>query len=235
MKRNTLFSLMALLAGSLIAAESTPKDDVISAAKKLGEKANYSWKATVVVPEGARFRPGPMDGKTEKDGFTVVSGTFGDTTWELVRKGDKAALNTPDGGWESLAEMEKDEGAGRFRAAMVRSFRVPATEAAESAPTAKELKKDGDTYSGALTEEGAKALLTFRQRGGGDGPTVSNAQGSVKFWLKDGLLVKYELKVKGTVNYNGNDIENDRTTTVEIKEVGTTKVTVPEEAKKKLT
>ena len=121
MKRNTLFSLMALLAGSLMAAESTPKEDVINAAKKLGEKANYSWRATVAVPEGARFRPGPMDGKTEKDGFTVVSGTFGDNAWELVRKGDKAALNTPDGGWESLAEMEKDEGAGRFRAVMVRS------------------------------------------------------------------------------------------------------------------
>jgi len=235
MKRNALFSLMALLAGSLIAAESTPKDDVISAAKKLGQKANYSWKATVVMPEGARFRPGPMDGKTEKDGFTVVSGTFGDNAWELVRKGDKAALNTPDGGWESLAEMEKEEGAGRFRAAMVRSFRVPATEAAEIAPTAKELKKDGDMYSGELTEAGAKALLTFRSRGSDAGPTVSNAQGSVKFWLKDGVLVKFEFKVKGTVNYNGNDFENDRTTTVEIKEVGTTKVTVPEEAKRKLT
>lgn len=235
MKRNIMFSLMALLAGSLMAAESTPKEEVTSAAKKLGEKANYSWKATVAVPEGAQFRPGPMDGKTEKDGYTVVSGTYGDNAWELVRKGDKAALNTPDGGWESLAEMEKDEGAGRFRAMMVRSFRVPATEAAEIAATAKELKKDGELYSGELTEAGAKALLSFRPRSGEEGPTVSNAQGSVKFWLKDGALVKFEYKVKGTVNFNGNDFENDRTTTVEIKEVGATKVTVPEEAKKKLT
>jgi hypothetical protein len=234
MKRNTLLSLMALLAGSLLAAESAPKDDVIGAAKKLGEKANYSWKTTVAVPEGARFRPGPMDGKTEKDGFTVVSGKFGDNTWEMVHKGDKAALNTPDGGWESLAEMEKDEGAGRFRAAMVRSFRVPATEAAEIAATAKELKKDGDVYSGELTEAGAKARLTFRPRSGEEGPKVSNPQGSVKFWLKDGVLVKFEFKVKGTVNFNGNDFESDRTTTVEIKDVGTTKVTVPEEAKKKV-
>jgi hypothetical protein len=234
MKRNVLFSLLALLAGSLIAAESTPKDEVVSAAKKLGEKANYSWKATVVVPEGARFRPGPINGKTEKDGFMVVSGTFGDNAWELVRKGDKTALNTPDNGWESLAEMEKEEGAGRFRAAMVRDFRAPATEAAEVAPTAKELKKDGDIYSGELTEAGAKALLTFRSRAGADGPAVSNAKGSVKFWVKDGLLTQYEVKVKGTVNYNGNEFENDRTTTVEIKEVGTTKVAVPEEAKKKL-
>jgi hypothetical protein len=43
-----------------------------------------------------------------------------------------------------------------------------------------------------------------------------------------------KFKVKGTVNFNGNDFESDRTTTVEIKDVGTTKVTVPEEAKKKV-
>lgn len=234
MKRNIWFSVMALLAGSLIAAESTPKDDVMSAAKKLGEKANYSWKTTVEVPEGARFRPGPVEGKTEKDGFTVVTGTFRENTWKLVRKGDQAAMNTPDGGWQSLAEMEKEEGRGRFRALMARSLRVPAVEAAEIAATVKELKKDGDTYSGELTEEGAKALLTFRPRGGDAGPTVRNAKGSAKYWVKDGALVKYEFKVKGTVSYNDNEFESDRTTTVEIKEVGTTKVEVPEEAKKKV-
>ena len=57
----------------------------------------------------------------------------------------------------------------------------------------------------------------------------------MKFWIKDGVPAKYEFKVKGTVNFNGNEFENDRTTTVEIKEVGTTKVAVPEAAKKKLT
>ena len=99
----------------------------------------------------------------------------------------------------------------------------------------KDLKKDGDAYSSELTEEGAKALLTFRPRGGGgEGPTASEAKGSIKFWLKEGVLSKYEFKVTGKVNFNGNDRDVDRTTTVEIKDVGTTKVEVPEEAKKKL-
>ncbi len=235
MKRTICFSVLVLVAGSLIAAESTPKDDVIGAAKKLGEKPNYSWRMTVVVPEGARFRPGPMEGKTEKDGFTVVTGTFGDNRWELVRQGEKGTLNTSDDGWQSLADLEKEEGPGRFRALMARNFRVPAVQAAEIAATTKELKKEGDMYSGELTEEGAQALLTFLPRSGGGGPTVSNAKGSVKFWVKDGALVKYEFKVKGTVSFNGNEYENDRTTTVEIKDVGTTKVEVPEAAKKKLT
>ena len=105
-------------------------------------------------------------------------------------------------------------------------------QAAELATFAKELKKDGDTYSSDLSEDGAKTLLRFRR--GGDGPAVSNAKGSVKFSLKDGALVKYEFKVQGTINFGGNDVDVDRATTVEIKDVGKTKVEVPEEAKKKL-
>jgi hypothetical protein len=235
MKRNTLFTAMALLAGPLLAADSSPKDDVTSAAKKLGEKPNYSWKTTVVVPEGSQFRPGPTDGKTEKDGFTHVTTRFGDNTAQTVLKGDKGAVTNQEGEWQSLAEVEQEEGFGRFRAMMARNLRTPAVQAADLAAAAKDLKKDGDAYSGELTEDGAKTFLSFRPRGaGGDGPTISNAKGSVKFWLKDGELSKYEFKVSGKVSFNGNDRDVDRATTVEIKDVGTTKVEVPEGAKKKL-
>ena len=232
MKRCIQFGAMALLAASLQAADSGPKDDVLNAAKKLAAAANYSWKTTVVVPEGSQFRPGPSEGKTEKDGFIHVTSSFGDNTMHTVLKGEKGAVTNQDGAWQSLAEVEQEEGFGRFRAMMARGLKTPAAQAAELANGAKELKKDGDAYAGDLTEDGAKAFLRFGR--GGDGPTVSNAKGSVKFWVKDGALSKFEFKVKGSVSFNGNDREVDRATTVEIKDVGTTKVTVPEEAKKKL-
>jgi hypothetical protein len=74
-----------------------------------------------------------------------------------------------------------------------------------------------------------------RNRGGNaNAPEISNAKGSAKFWIKDGLLSKYEFKVSGKISFDGNDREVDRATTVEIKDVGTTKVEIPEEAKKKL-
>jgi len=234
MKRNMLFTGMALLAGSLIAADSNPREDVTSAAKKLGEKPNYSWKTTVVVPESAQFKPGPSEGQTEKAGLTHVTMSFGDNTTQAVLKGDKAAVTNREGEWQSLADLDNAEGPGRFLGFFVRNIKTPAVQAADLAAAAKDLKKEGDAYSGDLTEEGAKTLLTFRPRGGGDGPTVSNAKGSVKFWLKDGELSKYEFKVTGKVSFNGNDRDVDRATTVEIKDVGTTKVNVPEEAKKKL-
>jgi hypothetical protein len=56
----------------------------------------------------------------------------------------------------------------------------------------------------------------------------------VKFWVKGGMLTKYELHVTGSMNFNDNDIPIDRTTTVDVKDVGTTKVTIPDEAKKKV-
>jgi len=96
------------------------------------------------------------------------------------------------------------------------------------------LKKDTNSISGDLTELGAKTLLAFRPRGGngGEGPTITNAKGSVKFWLQDGKLVKYQFHVQGTVSFNGNDRDVDRTTTVEIKDVNSTKIDVSDDVKK---
>jgi hypothetical protein len=56
----------------------------------------------------------------------------------------------------------------------------------------------------------------------------------VKFWVKDGVLAKYEFKVQGKVEFNGNESEIERTSTIEIKKVDATRVEVPEDARKKL-
>jgi hypothetical protein len=234
MKRNILFSLTALAASSLLAADTTPKEDITNAAKKLGEKPNYSWRTTIVVPDDAPFKPGPTDGKTGKEGLTWVSMRFFDNKMQAVVKGDKGALTDQDGAWKSLEETEKEEGPGRFLGMIVRNLKTPAKEAAELAAFAKNLKQEGEVYSSDLTEEGAKALQTFGRRGGSEGPQVSDAKGSVKLWVNEGALTKYEFKLKGKISFNGNDFPNERTTTVEIKDVGTTKLEVPEEARKKI-
>ena len=242
MKTNVLLGTIALLAGSLIAADSGPKDDIKGAAKKLADKSNYSWKTTVAVPDGGggggRFRPGPTEGKTEKDGVTYLSMTRGDNTIEAVLKGGKGALKLQDG-WQSLAEATADDGGqpgpGRFIGRMMQNFKAPAVEAADLVGKVKDLKAAEGVYSGDLTEDGAKSLLTFGGRGGGGGgPEISDAKGTLKLWIKDGILSKYEYKVQGKMSFNGNDRDIDRTTTTEIKDIGTTKIEVPDEAKKKL-
>jgi hypothetical protein len=74
--------------------------------------------------------------------------------------------------------------------------------------------------------------LAFGGRGGGqNAPEIAGAKGSVKFWIKDGLISKYEFNVQGKVTFGDQKREINRTTTVEIKDVGTTKVELPDEAK----
>ena len=63
----------------------------------------------------------------------------------------------------------------------------------------KDITKDGDAYSGELTEEGAKSLATmgFGGRRRRQSPGADRTKGSVKFWIKDGVLTKYQTKVSG--------------------------------------
>ena len=139
--------------------------------------------------------------------------------------------------WKTAEDLEGDD-RGAFQVRAIKAFKAPATQAEEVAGTTKELKKGDDgSYAGALTEEGAKALLSRGGRGGGGGaPAPSGAKGTAKFWIKDGTLSKYEYQVEGMIKRRDSDeeVKINRTTTVEIKDVGTTKIEVPAEVKKKL-
>src|SRR6185437_95301 len=128
-----------------LAADSSPKDDVLAATKKLGDQANYSWKTTVAVPESAQFKPGPSEGQTEKDGVTHLTLNFGDNSTQVFMKGDKAAVSDPDGGWQALADLDSAEGPRRFLGRIIKNFKVPAAQAAELAAATKELKDAGST------------------------------------------------------------------------------------------
>lgn len=238
MKKHLLLGMITLVAGSLLAADASPKDTVTSAAATLGREANYSWHTTVASPGGGPFN-GPSDGKTEKDGYTWISMVRNDATTLAVLKGTNGAINTPDNGWQSFQDATADNGGGfnptMFVVRMLQNAKTPDQQAATLANSAADLKLGTNGISGNLTEAGAKAMLTFGRPANGDnGPTVANPAGSVTFWVTEGKLVKYQFHVSGTISFNGNDRDIDRTTTVVISEVGTTKVSVPDEAKKKL-
>jgi hypothetical protein len=238
MKQNLLWSAVALLAVSALAAETSSKDTVKNAAKKLAEQASYSWRTTVETASDSRFRPGPTEGKTEKGGFTCLAMTRGENTFEAVMKGEKTVIKT-DEGWQTAEDLTASGGGGqgnpaRFMARTLQNYKLPAAQLEDLMARVKDLALADGAYAGELTEEGVKQLLTFGRRAGAEPPPISNAKGSVKIWLKDGLPAKYEVKVQGTITFNNNDMNVDRTTVTEIKEVGKTKVEVPAEAKQKL-
>lgn len=252
MKTYAHLTTAAFLVGSLLSVQAEPKEDVLGAIKKLSEKGNYTWTSTTKRPETGgddgnrnnRFRGGPMTGKLA-DGFVHVTTSFGERTFESIRKGDRAAVKREEG-WSVLEprqeggnDEDQDGRRGRGRTGFSRMSPDPADRATELLESLGELKKDGDLYAGDLTEEGAQSLVSpWRGRRGGDQdaerPQPEGVKGSAKFWVKDGMLIKYEYSMSGSITYNDTKRDLSRTTTVEIKDVGATKIDVPEPIKKEL-
>jgi hypothetical protein len=245
MKKLIVPSLLLGLASALSAAE--PKETAKAALKALCDKPNYSWTLTIET-DGAQRQPNPIKGMTEKDGCTCICMESNNGMVEAVIKGDQRILKT-DEGWKTAAELRAAAQAGgggganrgAFLGRALLNTRTPTALVEELLGKIKELKAgDGGVLSADIPEEAAKDLLTFgRGRGAQAGqtppPAPRNAKGALKLWVKDGLLAKIETKVQGTVTGRDQQ-ERDvvRTSTIEIKDVGTTKVKVSDEAKKKL-
>jgi hypothetical protein len=245
MKIALVLPLAALFALPTWAADLA--DEVKAAAKKLADKPNYSWSVKVESAQQGQGRGfAPPSGKTEKDGYTVLTYTMGERTVEAVRKGEKVAVKSGEE-WKSAEELSADNGDGApnrrgFMARIVQQAKLPASDAQELAGRVKDLKKEGDAYSAALTAEAIKQMFNFgwRRPGDGGGGTggfdTSGLKGTAKFWMKDGVLSKYETRVEGkmTLGQNNREREINRATVTEIQEVGSTKIELPAEAKKKL-
>lgn len=229
--------LLGFVVSTLSAADKAA--DPQAAAKALGDKANYTW--TTKTETTSQFREGDREGKLEKNGFAVIKMSMRDNN-EIVAvvKGGKAVVKIGES-WQtaaSLAENDDQENRRmRFLARRLQQFKAPHTEAQDLLKNVKDLKKgDEGAYSGELTPAGLKELMArgFRRPDGGDGPDVSGLKGTVKVWVKGGVLTKFSNHVEGSMKLGDRDVEVDRTTTTEITDVGTTAVTVPEGAKDKL-
>ncbi len=127
-------------------------------------------------------------------------------------------------------------GPGGFGAMMARVLlqaKTPTEELSGMVGKLKDLKstKPG-IYVGTLPEELVKPMFSFGPMPGG--PQIKDAKGSAKFWVKEGVLTKYEIEAGGTMNMFGEEREMSRIVTVEIKDTGKTQIEIPAEAAKKL-
>jgi hypothetical protein len=237
-QRIVIGALMAFVPALAVGAE--PKDELKAAVKKLADGGNYSWTRKV---EGG-FGFGANEGKTEKDGPTAFSFKVQDNSYDVIIKGDKGAAKG-SAGWASVDELSKEAEGGangfspeRMLSMTIKNFESPAAQAKIVTDKLGSVTKSDDAYTAELSPEAAKDLLTFRRRGGNNANApqfeVKDPKGTLKCWVKDGTLSKMEVHVQGSVSFNGNERDVNRTTTTEFKDIGSTKVTVPDEAKAKL-
>jgi hypothetical protein len=234
LRKLTLFPLaLAILCVS--AHAQTTREDLVDAVKALAEKPNYTWATSVKVPEGTRFAPGPSTGKMVKDGPIYATSTRGDNTTEIVKLGDKAAVTNREGEWQSLTEIEAGGGFGRFTISLVEAIRLPAQDALEWIEGLENIEKDGNQYSGNLSEKAATELANAssgsRRRGASN---VLFAKASVSFAVENGVLTRMEQHLDASMDFNGSEFIVERVTTTSIENVGTTSVEIPAGAKAKL-
>jgi hypothetical protein len=233
MKSSLILASVLALAGTAIAADTNLTATVQSALAKLNASTNYSWTTTIKMP-GMPFEMSPMKGATEIGGYSKVSQEFNGNTTEAIFKGEKVVLKGEEG-WQLPSEMEGF--AGMMGQRLSRDG-TAADEAAKLLKGVKELKVDTNgVISGDLTPETVKENMSFRRRGGDQpAPEPKNAKGTVQFWVKDNTLTKFESHVQGTIAFGPDQEERDMDTTrtVEIQNVGSTKVEVPDAAKTKL-
>jgi hypothetical protein len=238
MKSKAAAVFIGMFAASVVwAADAPPPNQILHAIAKLKDTVNYSWTVTTVTPPDAPFTPPPVKGQIDGSGFARFTTQFGDNTTDVVLKGGKTAFKGDDG-WQ-LAVGGGGFSPDMFALNLTRNG-SPAEEAALILKGVKDLKTlDADTVGGDLSPEAATDLLTFgphrnAANANPDMPGPKGAKGSAKFWIKDAALVKYQTHLTGTVSFDGNDAALDFTKTTEIQEVGTTKLDIPDEAKKKL-
>lgn len=224
------FVVVAVLLAAL-AAGAEPKAEIAAAIKKLERQSGYSWTYTPKVVGSASAGRGQvaLKGRADQEGYAVVSAEMGDISVEIGIKGERMIVNYT-GEWLSTAEIGENNRAVQ----RLRLIKRPTDEAAMLAGKATGLKQEADgAFAGELDGAWAKEMFALLGRRAAAAPS---AQAAVKFWLKEGSLAKYEFVVKGkiTTGEDKAEVEVSRTATVEIRDVGATTVSLPDEAKKKL-
>jgi hypothetical protein len=221
---------IAMMTAALLAAQSAG-EELAAAAKKSAETTSYSFKAT--VPGRGKNAPGPVEGKYEKDQpVALKSGAL-----EAFRKG--GLLVYKEG--EEWKRAEKKKGEKRADPTLaLQAVRLPHEELEgvdkyfQTVEKAEAKENDCTVYSGALAETAAASLAS------GGAKTANKAaalkySGTGKVWVNaDGRIVKYEFKIKAAGERNGKTIDQSIDRTVEISDVGSAKVEIPEGAKKAL-
>jgi hypothetical protein len=235
MKHSLTIVIIGLLARATFAADAGPQDQITNATKQLGEKANYSWTTTTKEGDGSPGRVSPIEGKAEKAGLTYLSFAIGGIPVEVYMNGPKGAAKALEG-WQTFDEIAATGGTAAAVVRYLRSYKAPGAESAALSGKVKDLKEADGAISGELKEEAVKELLErgARRREGQDPPKVANPKGAVKFWIQDGALTKYEVNIQGKVTAGDREDDVNRTVTVQIKDVGSTKLEVPAEAKQKM-
>ena len=238
--RLAVLTLLGVLSGAAQATTRDFKDDLKNAVHKLSQVGNYAWSISSrnSGETSEKYGFGSGEGKVERGGVLWLR-TQESPPVEVIAKGPKMAVRLEDG-WALERELSAP-GAGRRHPnlALVRSLKNrarPSAEAGELLKHVKELSTGPEGYfTTTLAPEDTKELLHKYLRNTGRTADISSPGGSLAFWVSDGILNKYELRLRGTVTFTApvpSTWAADEVITVSMSDLGTARVDVPEDVKR---
>ncbi len=259
MKSQLLYLFSLLLPLVAAAGDAAPGDSVKAALDKLQAASGYAWRITMSSGGQSRFSPGPVEGKTVKNNGTHWAFAFGERSAEAWVKDGHFAVKT-DEGWcrpEDLpkpppapppsppdARSRRDDHGGKpphergkkagFLIKRLQSMKLPGDFAADLVAKTSNFRQNGETITGELSGAAARELLTFGSHRRDKQEEFADPRGTVTWLIRDGVLVQFDLQLAATFSVNGSAVPIERSSRIEIRDVGTTSLTVPDEAAKLL-
>ncbi len=244
MKTTFLASVVLLSLGqSSFCADADPKTTVVESVRRLAEKPSYRWETKVTSDAPGFFGGGAGTtlGVTEKDSYSLIISPASNSGLQFVTKQGKAAVLL-DENWQTIEQAVARSDGGRggrggLDANVISDFKMPATEALGYLEQATDFKKSADEVTASLPARVVTELLIPRRfggrrgAGGRRGPGVVDPQGTVTFWVNDGVLTKFAVSLHGSGEFRGNEIQLDRTITTTISQIGNASVDVPADAR----
>jgi hypothetical protein len=212
-------------------------EDLAAATKKASGMEAYGFKVDTKIDGkgGKGLTPLAVEGRYQKDQPTGLkalgSEAFRQSGVIVVKEGEA---------WKRLERKKGEKPAkGQVSLLALGSVRLPHEELAEFEKNFEKSEKapegEGFVFSGPLTGEGAKALASAGDKAAGKARAALTYTGSAKVWVnQEGAVTKYEISLKGKGTVKDKEVEVSMTRTVELSEIGTAKVEVPEGAKKAL-
>lgn len=216
--------LLALFLGQVAAEAADEAAPITAAVKKLQHAKNYAWRTVYDMPGAPKkLQLPPVSGKTDARLGTILTGSADGQPMITARKGAATAIKL-DGIWKKTAKALKAP-----------NTNAPADELAALLPSLTNLSKAKDSsFKGTLKPEAALAIMRKISQHRKKKPKTSKANGSFKLWLSDGLPTKYELTISAKMSGGFVKFDSKLIQTVEIKDVDSTIVEMPEAVKKLL-
>lgn len=196
--------------------------------------ANYLFRgnvACVIETENGWKRPDEL--KDSDINERTAAPTVGATGHAPLTGGPPTGLRGP-GGRKSRGGRG-DRGEQNYSNIQL-GLSLPHEELAVIVSSHDKLAVEGEVVTGTLTDLGAQLLLV---RDGQAAITPVRAAGTFKLWLHDGVVVKYQVRLEGILSVEANGLRREivvhQTTDTALRNLGTTKVDVPDQARLKLT